>query len=351
MSEGRLRCCGSSLFLKKTFGVGYQLTIEKHSSGVGASHGLPELSVHDSEASGYNAKNYQSAEESAVTYDDDINDDTLKSIVKDAVSEAFLLSNGAMEIKFQLPMGAASRFTPMFEGLDSEIEKGHVSSYGVSITTLDEVFLKVAQGRTGESLSFASSKKLTGLCNVTTAEDSDKSVRSRMDLDNDSLFLTHLGALFKKRAASFRRDKEAWLCTTILPTLFVLIGLFVYKYAPPAVRSLDPVALTLADYNPGVSVTPRNPIAYNNPKSFYSCQPGSCVYNVPVWDRPDANELYYYCGYQAELPPLENCSISDSSLVVGRLDGVDGATAEGTGVSDVFQVSETFVAVESLSDS
>jgi hypothetical protein len=33
MAEGQLRCAGSSLFLKKMYGVGYQLTIEKHSRG------------------------------------------------------------------------------------------------------------------------------------------------------------------------------------------------------------------------------------------------------------------------------------------------------------------------------
>ena len=32
MSEGQLRCCGSSLFLKKTYGVGYQLTLEKNAA-------------------------------------------------------------------------------------------------------------------------------------------------------------------------------------------------------------------------------------------------------------------------------------------------------------------------------
>ena len=31
MAEGQLRCVGSSLFLKKEFGVGYQITIEKKS--------------------------------------------------------------------------------------------------------------------------------------------------------------------------------------------------------------------------------------------------------------------------------------------------------------------------------
>lgn len=29
MSEGKLRCCGSSLFLKNRFGVGYSLTMVK----------------------------------------------------------------------------------------------------------------------------------------------------------------------------------------------------------------------------------------------------------------------------------------------------------------------------------
>ena len=32
MAEGQLRCCGSSLFLKKQFGVGYQLTIIKNTT-------------------------------------------------------------------------------------------------------------------------------------------------------------------------------------------------------------------------------------------------------------------------------------------------------------------------------
>ena len=29
MGDGKLRCCGSSLYLKKQFGVGYNMTIEK----------------------------------------------------------------------------------------------------------------------------------------------------------------------------------------------------------------------------------------------------------------------------------------------------------------------------------
>jgi ABC-type multidrug transport system ATPase subunit len=31
MAEGKVKCCGSSLFLKKRFGVGYNLVIAKKS--------------------------------------------------------------------------------------------------------------------------------------------------------------------------------------------------------------------------------------------------------------------------------------------------------------------------------
>ena len=46
---------------------------------------------------------------------------------------------------------------------------------------------------------------------MNTEYDADKGSRSKMDLDNDGLFNTHLIALFKKRAAYFRRDKKAWV--------------------------------------------------------------------------------------------------------------------------------------------
>jgi hypothetical protein len=42
----------------------------------------------------------------------------LEKIVRSAVPEASLLNNVGTEMSFQLPIGAASQFTPMFEALD-----------------------------------------------------------------------------------------------------------------------------------------------------------------------------------------------------------------------------------------
>ena len=69
----------------------------------------------------------------------------------------------------------------------------------------------VARGDTTEEKKshLASSRMMAD--GVTFSDDeAEKSARSRMDLEKEVLFSRHLGALFKKRAAIFRRDKKAW---------------------------------------------------------------------------------------------------------------------------------------------
>jgi ATP-binding cassette, subfamily A (ABC1), member 3 len=256
LSEGRLRCCGSPLFLKKTYGVGYQLTIEK------------SMKDDSMEYTGNSEEQISPAER----------DDILNDIVSDAVPEASLLSNVGSEMSYQLPIGAASQFPQMFEGLDEQVDAKRITAYGVSITTLDEVFLLVARGerkeKEGEYL--ASSMRFNNTVMDSETDSQDKSRHSRMTLEKENLFLTHLGALFRKRAANFRRDKKAWLCTTILPSIFVLIGLIIYKYAG-VTRNMDSISLTIGNYNKYVEVEPKNPIVYNKARSDFTCQPGICV--------------------------------------------------------------------------
>ena len=305
MAEGQLRCAGSSLFLKKTYGVGYQLTIEKLKGEHQGKNGEPPVKVGPS-------------------------DENLKNIVETAVTDASLLSNVGTEMSYQLPMGAASQFGPMFEGLDSEVDKGTVGSYGVSITTLDEVFLLVARGDPTAHQEFASSKRGS----ITLSDDADRTTRSRMDLENEGLFSRHVFALIRKRAAFFRRDKKAWCCTTIVPSVFVFLGFIIFKFASPE-RDLDPVALDLSIYNPKVS-DPRNPIAYNSPGNPFHCQPGRCAYDVAAMIVDETSELYYFCGAQASLANNTNCSITESSSVIENITDA-GAQGQETVAGNIFE--------------
>lgn len=274
MAEGQLRCAGSALFLKKKYGVGYQLVIEKERGADG---------------------------------------NELQKIVEGNVADASLLSNVGSELSYQLPMASVSKFGPMFDGLDQQVEKKSVSSYGVSVTTLDEVFLLVARGDGSlEKEGLDSSGKLQAI------ENGDEASQSRMDLESKGLFFRHVGALFKKRAAFFKRDKKAWLCTSLLPGVFVFLGFLGFALAPEA--QLGSIKLDLNDYNAGVKMD-RNPIAFNSPGQGFDCNPGGCM------NYPSSGQNYVFCGGSGS--STVSCSISSSDSIMDRLKGFGGAFPYG----------------------
>jgi hypothetical protein len=213
----------------------------------------------------------------------------------------------------------------MLEQLDAEKEKGTITAYGVSITTLDEVFLLVARGddarkqqESYKSSNFNSSKNAN--------QDNDDEKSGKMDLENENLFGTHVHALWKKRGASFKRDKKAWCCTTVTPSVFVLCGLLILKYAVPN-RDLQALYLDLNDYNVEMmESSERNPFPFNNPELYFGCNPGSCTMRSS-YVVEETNETYYFCGGPAlDSSRDESCLISDSKLVVDHIDEA-GATA------------------------
>jgi ATP-binding cassette, subfamily A (ABC1), member 3 len=191
MAEGQLRCLGSSLFLKKTYGVGYQLTIEK-----------------------------QPVSAKKVTEKGVDIDTMMNRIVKRSVREATLLTNVGTELSYQLPLGAAANFNPMFEHLDHQVEKGGIVTYGVGITTLDEVFLLVARGESSEKSKLKLPNKGGG-ADAAHKDYLERSARSKMDLETEGLFVRHVNALFRKRALNFKRDKKAWVSTSATRNIFV----------------------------------------------------------------------------------------------------------------------------------
>jgi ATP-binding cassette, subfamily A (ABC1), member 3 len=149
MAEGQLRCAGSSLFLKKMYGVGYQLTIEKNVSGKSKVADLKQSTFDKfSDDSEVLTDPVSPAPTERVIYDvdDDIEyeapvanehaDSTLTSLVKGSVPEAALLNDVGTEVRYQLPIGSSAKFSAMFEQLDREVDQGNIVSYGVSITTL-----------------------------------------------------------------------------------------------------------------------------------------------------------------------------------------------------------------------
>jgi len=108
MAHGRIMCLGRSLFLKNKFGVGYRLSMVK-----------------------------KEKEPNTVV------EGFLREQLGDEVTR---LSEVSSEIQFQIPKHLSPKFKTFFEVFDQKIEKLGITSYGISVTTLEEVFLKVGHG-------------------------------------------------------------------------------------------------------------------------------------------------------------------------------------------------------------
>ncbi|KAL3919610.1 MAG: hypothetical protein SGILL_003672 [Bacillariaceae sp.] len=260
-------------------------------------------------------------------------DKKLEKIVKGSVAEAKLLTNVGTEMTYQLPLGASSNFMPMFDQLDEQVGSESIITYGVSITTMDAVFLLVARGETQDKPLLKSAQQEADTV-AAYKDEMEKSARSKMDLETEGLFVRHVGALFRKRAMNFKRDKKAWCCTTILPSVFVLIGFLLYAFVSPT-RDLGPLVLDLEDYNVDVDTVPRNPIAFSEGDVF-SCQPGRCIYEFPVVALNVTDELYYFCGVNGYIGNGTSCSLQSYESTIDQITeaGAEPAAATADTVND-----------------
>ncbi|TMW64067.1 hypothetical protein Poli38472_014184 [Pythium oligandrum] len=188
MSEGELRCCGSSLFLKNRYGAGYNLTLVKD--------------------------------------DQACNDSEVINFITSYVPNAQVLSNVGSEIAFQLPLDSSSQFAGMFAELDANLSKLALLSYGVSVTTLEEVFIKVAEAG-DEDNQHTLTKDARVVDSVPVPSPTNSSTSS--SFTTSGLFGAHLHALLLKRFRVAKRDRKMLVFSTILPVLLLLAGLLLLK--------------------------------------------------------------------------------------------------------------------------
>lgn len=328
MSKGQLRCAGSPLFLKKHYGVGYQLTIIKKSAKVNAVQA--EVEKEEGDGSDDLVKHAPAENEVALVLDG-----TMEEIVKIAVPSATVLSDVGTEISFQLPIGESAKFIGMFQKLEGMKKLDQIETYGVSVTTLDEVFLMVARGE--EGLHLSSGQKEATILDEDSNEAEPRSYRDSLDATGQGTFQRHVQALFAKRAKNFKRDKKAWCCSTIIPTLTTLFGFLIVNIISRRNPNSPSLTLSLDHNNPEISVD-RNPIPFNNP-GVYDCQPGKCVYRGSTTNVAETNELYYFCGANAQVDTgnkrsATTCTIEDSAKIINQISQY-GAFGVGNDVSDV----------------
>ncbi|XP_028673550.2 ATP-binding cassette sub-family A member 13-like [Erpetoichthys calabaricus] len=222
MDQGQLKCCGSPSNLKEMHGKGNSLTLtKKHLTMEG--HSL--------------------CDERAVM-----------SLIQQHIPQAYLKGAAGGELSYIIPTSAdKAAYSNLFQALDENLERLHLLGYGISDTTLEEVFLNLLHDPeiklsmpppAAEAFSVNSTEPIN--------EDALTGIRRETGVRR---ILRQITALLIKRFHHSRRDWKGAIANILLPVLFVTMAMALFTVKPLVI-----------DY-PSLRLTPQ---LYNSSNLFFS---------------------------------------------------------------------------------
>ncbi|XP_041364325.1 cholesterol transporter ABCA5-like [Gigantopelta aegis] len=183
INHGKLKCCGSSLFLKQRFGIGYHLNM---------------------------------------VVDPDCQADKVTDFLKQQVSGVEMKRAHAKELAFTMPMAEVSKFPKLFAALESPVDQRQtlseslgIKGYGVSMTSLEEVFLKIGS-EIEETVPFQPSSP-------------SRHHQTTMWEENTSVTSQRFWTLLKIRLKIKIRSTTALIFQILIPIVLVIIGCVLNK--------------------------------------------------------------------------------------------------------------------------
>uniref|UniRef100_A0A8C2FEA0 ATP binding cassette subfamily A member 1 n=1 Tax=Cyprinus carpio TaxID=7962 RepID=A0A8C2FEA0_CYPCA len=269
ISHGKLCCVGSSLFLKTQLGTGYYLTLVKKntepslSSCRNSSSTVSFVKKDDNASESSSDAGLGSDQESEAATAIDL----ISSLILKHVPASRMVEDLGHEITYVLPYESAKdgAFVELFHDLDDRLADLGISSYGISDTTLEEIFLKVAEdsGVDTEIISdgtlpvprhrrhaFGADhqsclKPLTEDddfdCNESDGDPESKETdylsvsngKGSYQVKGWSLKRQQFVALLWKRFLYARRSRKGFFAQIVLPAVFVCIALVFSLIVPP----------------------------------------------------------------------------------------------------------------------
>ncbi|MBN3289285.1 ABCA3 protein, partial [Polypterus senegalus] len=246
MAKGELQCCGSPLFLKNKYD----------------NEPIFEIIVHLSLGAGYHM---------VIVKDALCNVSEITRLVKMYVPNANVESSAGAELSFILPKESTNRFELLFAELEMKRDELGIASYGASVTTMEEVFLRVGKlvdssldiqaiqlpalqyqhERRSHDWSIDDSSSTSGLTDFT--DDSGTLISedcSNVKLNTGAmLFLQQFYAMFLKRALYSWRNWKVMVAQFLVPLVFTVLALVVARTFPGP-RDSPSLNLSLARYGP-----------------------------------------------------------------------------------------------------
>ncbi|XP_030259951.1 retinal-specific phospholipid-transporting ATPase ABCA4-like isoform X1 [Sparus aurata] len=254
ISKGQLHCCGSPLFLKNCFGVGFYLTLVRRIRDVRKKENdcdcASDCSCSCSICTKYKDQSQNQLQHLDRVLEGDI--DSITSLIHHHVPEAKLIETIGQELTYLLPnKGFKHRaYASLFRELEETLADMGLSSFGISDTSLEEIFIKVTAD--GEAANNATTPEQWMLqrrqcdkvgdeghngvmeTNGVTHGASDSSAgKGSRQVKGATLILKQFHALLVKRFHHAIRSQKDFMAQIVLPASFVLIALIFTMIVPP----------------------------------------------------------------------------------------------------------------------
>ncbi|XP_076007941.1 cholesterol transporter ABCA5 [Genypterus blacodes] len=188
ISQGQLRCVGSSMYLKIKCGVGYHI----------------RMSVKEG-----------------------CDSETITALVKQHVPKAKLSRQQEAELTFTLPFESMDTFPDLFSEIDNQPNLG-IINYGVSMTTLEDVFLRLeAEAEVDQAdYSVFNREQAEDECDNSSVDDTDQRLLNFSDNKSDvvsghALWRQQFSAVAWLHMLNMRRERKAFVYTLALFLVYV----------------------------------------------------------------------------------------------------------------------------------
>lgn len=195
MADGDLKCCGSSFFLKKRFGTGYHLVCVKN----------------------------EYCNPAAVT-----------AVLRKYIPNVEIQTEIGHELTYELPEDRVSTFEEMFHELEEHQVNLKLKSFGLSLTTMEDVFLKVgSDSQKFDKLANASDSITTASeswnSNCDKSDDIERIIESEVSLgDGFRLGINQWYAMLKKKFICWKRSWILFLIQNSITVSCILATVWIY---------------------------------------------------------------------------------------------------------------------------
>ncbi|KAL7989592.1 hypothetical protein Chor_012258 [Crotalus horridus] len=211
ISQGMLKCLGSSLFLKTKWGIGYR------------------LSMH---------------------IDRYCNTEATASVIRQHIPGSSLLKQNEEQLIHALPFKDMDKFSALFADLDTHAHLG-VISYGVSMTTLEDVFLKLEAEAEIDQADFSvfNSEKVEEEMDTKSTNELEQSllmlseVKSRVE-NRKSLWKKQATTMAKVHFLNLKREIKSVAVVLLLFTVFLVIQIFMFVAHHYFKKAVVPIQLS-----------------------------------------------------------------------------------------------------------